>query len=96
MNLLAFLVPWRQTKTHSQFLIGKVELKGYNMDYDTLSTYSGLSQFLIGKVERRYKNEKNFYERQHTSQFLIGKVLLYHVLSDAGRTDVINKSLNSL
>ena len=29
MNLLAFLVPWRQTKTHGQYFIGNLELKNH-------------------------------------------------------------------
>ena len=48
MNLLAFLVPWRQTKTHSQFLIGKVEQDESGEYLEELRRI--VSQFLIGKV----------------------------------------------
>ena len=50
MNLLAFLVPWRQTKTHGQYFIGNLELKNHPNPHNL--KWKTVSQFLIGKVER--------------------------------------------
>ena len=47
-NLLAFLVPWRQTKTHGQYFIGNLELKNHPNPHNL--KWKTVSQFLIGKV----------------------------------------------
>ena len=72
MNLLAFLVPWGQTKTHGQYFIGKVE---HFTGVDPETGQPKTSQFLIGKVEHfKPIDFGNGYQSNLVSQSLIGKV----------------------
>ena len=63
MNLLAFLIPWRQTKTHGQYFIGNLELKNHPNPHNL--KWKTVSQFLIGKVEQR----KEEYGRKRNTCF---------------------------
>ena len=71
-NLLAFLVPWRQTKTHGQYFIGNLELKNHPNPHNL--KWKTVSQFLIGKVVQKIDNVAALIDAWG-SQFLIGKVL---------------------